>query len=161
MMFSILICALTFGAAGCASFEFSEQAIQAAMAEVDYGNFSSETLTGEAWKAFAKKDYPKLFAYTRKCIELYGEEAKKMNAAMKSYEPSSTASDKWALNDVGACHFMMAEAYVDMKMYPEAVQTYRTLAGDYKYCQCWDPKGWFWRPAENADLRADRYEHLE
>lgn len=144
----------------CATTSATEPEIQAAVATVDYGDYTSATLTGKAWKALAKKDYPELFAYTRKCVELYGEEGKKMNAGMTEFEPAGTASEKWALNDVGTCLYIMGSAYEDLEMYPEAAKAYRTLVNEYNYAQCWDPKGWFWRPAENAALRAERYDHL-
>jgi hypothetical protein len=33
---------------------------------------------------------------------------------------------------------------------------YRALTEGLKYCQCWDEKGWFWKPAEAAESRARR-----
>jgi hypothetical protein len=158
---ALLISVLCLLAAGCGATAVTERDIEAATATVDFGDYSSSTLTAGAWQARAEKDYPKLFAYTRECVELYGEEGKRMNAAMTDYEPFESAAEKWALNDVGTCLFIMAEAYVDLKMYPDAVKAYRTLAEDYTYAQCWDPRGWYWRPAQNADLKADKYEHLE
>jgi hypothetical protein len=35
---------------------------------------------------------------------------------------------------------------------------YRALTEGLKYCQCWDEKGWFWKPAEAA---AGRLKELE
>ena len=127
----------------------------------DFGDFSSETLTVKAWKALAARDYPKLFAYTQKCVELYGEEGKKMNAELTDFEPPETAAKKWALNDVGTSLFIMAKAYEELKMYPDAVKAYRTLANDYRYAQCWDPKGWYWHPAAGADLKAKELDYLK
>ena len=143
---------------GCATTKPTEQSIEAASASADFGDHASSTLTRKAWEALADKDYPKVLAYTHKCVELYAQEGKKMNSEMTDFEPSETAAQKWALNDVGTCLFIMADAYVALENFPEAVNAYRTLAKDYNYAQCWDPRGWFWRPAENADLKADRYD---
>jgi hypothetical protein len=144
-------------AVSCATVEVTDEDIQAATERLDYGDSTSATLVGKAWKASEKKDYPELLAYTRRCVELYGEEAKSMNAALTGFEPAKTAAEQWALNDVGTCMYIMANAYVDLEMYPEAVEAYRALATDYKYSQCWDPKGWFWRPAATAELNAEKY----
>jgi len=84
-----------------------------------------------------------------------------MNAELTDFEPVETAAKKWALNDVGTSLWMMANAYADLKMYPEAVKAYRTLANDYTYSQCWDPKGWYWHPAEGASHKAKEYEYLD
>lgn len=145
----------------CATGKVTEENIEATAKTLDYGNMSSETLAGKAWDASADKNYPELFAYTKKCVELYGEQGKQMNAALTRFEPAETASKQWALNDAGTCLFIMAEAYVELKMYPEAVRSYRTLAKDYTYAQCWDPKGWYWHPADGAENKAKKYDYLD
>ena len=145
----------------CAASKVTNQEINDASKSLDFGDFTSVTLAGKAWQASADKDYPELFAYTKKCVELYGEEGKAMNAKLSTFEPAETASEQWALNDVGTCLFIMADAYADLKMYPEAVKTYRTLAADYTYSQCWDQKGWFWQPAKGAEAKAKRYDYLD
>ncbi|NNF15195.1 MAG: beta-glucanase precursor [Gammaproteobacteria bacterium] len=142
---------------GCATTDVTETSIKEAAARVDYGDASSQTLADRAWKALAKKNYPELFAYTRRCVELYGEQGKSMNAGLTDFEPPATAAQKWALNDVGTCLFIMANAYEQLEMYSEASQTYHTLAEDYYYAQCWDAKGWFWRPAEDAARKAKKF----
>lgn len=161
MMRALLIPALAVLATNCATPKVAEQNIQAAAAATDFGDSSSETLTVKAWKALAEKKYPELFAYTSRCVELYADEAKRMNGEMTDYEPSATAAQKWALNDVGTCLFIKGEAYVNLERYPEAVKAYRAVVDDYKYAQCWDPKGWYWRPAEVAEKKAEAYAYRE
>ena len=146
---------------GCSTAKVSDSEIRAAADKIDYGNFKSETLTEKAWEAFKDKNYPELIAYADKNVELHGEEGARMNAELTGFEPIGTASTKWALNDVGTTLWMKANAYVEMKMYPEATATYELMVRDYKYAQCWDPKGWFWHPAENAHLKAKEYKYLD
>ena len=31
-----------------------------------------------------------------------------------------------------------------------ALEAYKTLVEKYSFSQCWDPKGWFWKPAVAA-----------
>ena len=57
----------------------------------------------------------------------------------------------WALNDVGTALFILGEAYRNAGQYEEAAQAYKKLINEYFYAQCWDPKGWFWKPAEAAE----------
>jgi len=143
--------------AGCATPEVTDAGIQAASERLDFGDSTSATLVSKAWKASSDKDYPELFAYTQRCVELYGEKGKKMNSALTYFEPSATAGQLWALNDVGTCLYIMANAYVELEMYQDAAATYRTLATDFKFSQCWDPQGWFWKPAETAEFNARKY----
>ncbi|MCK4882883.1 MAG: hypothetical protein KAS92_07655, partial [Candidatus Omnitrophica bacterium] len=54
-------------------------------AAYNYGDFRSETLTTKAWGAFNEGDLEAVLAYTNKCVELYGEQAQKMQASLQDY----------------------------------------------------------------------------
>jgi len=118
----------------------------------DFGDYRSVTLTTKAWEALAKGDIEAVLAFTNKCIELYGEQAKKMQASLKDYVTGSNQDvfNYWALNDVATSLFIQGESYRKAKMTDEAKEVYQKLIDDYAFGQCWDPKGWFWKPAEAA-----------
>lgn len=125
----------------------------ATFAEPDYGDHSSSTLTVKAWNAMGQQQFDDALAYVAKCEELYGAEAKKMQAAMTDYaptEPKEEASKFWALNDVGTCMFIKGEVLIKKGDKKGALEAFNKLVKEYKYAQCWDPKGWFWKPAEAA-----------
>lgn len=118
----------------------------------DFGDYRSVTLATKAWEALDKGDIEAVLVYTNKCIELYGEQARTMQASLKDYV---TGTDKeifsyWALNDVATCLFIQAEAYRKANMMDEAKEVYKKLIDNYSFGQCWDLKGWFWKPAEAA-----------
>lgn len=118
----------------------------------NYGDFRSETLTTKAWGALADGDLEAVLAYTNKCLELYGEPAKKMQNSLNEYPEGD--NDKifsfWALNDVATSLFIQGEAYRKAEMKDEALAAYKKVVNDYTYGQAWDTKGWFWKPAEAA-----------
>ncbi len=118
----------------------------------NFGDFRSETLTAKAWKALKDNDLDAVLAYTNKCIELYGEEAKKMQESLTDYPKGSKEEifAYWALNDVATCLFIQGEAYRRAKMDDEAKEAFEKLIQEYTYGQAWDPNGWFWKPAEGA-----------
>lgn len=118
----------------------------------DFGDNRSVTLTTKAWDALSKGDVEAVLAYTNKCIELYGEEAKKMQASLKEYPTGSNQEifNYWALNDVGTCLYIQGEAYTKANMTEEAKDAYKKLVDNYGFAQSWDTKGWFWKPAEAA-----------
>ncbi|MFA5059261.1 MAG: tetratricopeptide repeat protein [Candidatus Omnitrophota bacterium] len=118
----------------------------------DFGDYRSTTLASKAWAALEKGDIEAVLAYTNKCMELYGEQAKKMQASLSDY-PKGTNEEIfgfWALNDVATCLFIQGEAYRKAKMTDEAKEVFKKLMTEYTYGQCWDTKGWFWKPAEAA-----------
>ena len=51
----------------------------------NFGDFRSETLTTKAWEALKEGDLEAVLAYTNKCIEFYGGQAKKMQASLDGY----------------------------------------------------------------------------
>ncbi|MFC1594744.1 tetratricopeptide repeat protein [Candidatus Omnitrophota bacterium] len=120
--------------------------------EYDFGDFKSSTLTAKAWIALAEGNIEAVLAYTNKCVALYAEEAKNMQAGLTDYASGSNQDifKYWALNDVGTCVFIQGEAYKNAQMLEEAKESYASVINDYSYAQCWDTKGWFWKPAEAA-----------
>lgn len=117
----------------------------------DFGDHTSATLTGKAWEALAAGEHQLVKAYVDKCVELYSEEAKKQQSSLREY---AAGADKvhanWALNDVGTCLFIQGESYCKQQQPKEAVRAYQAIIDQYRFCQCWDTKGWFWKPAEAA-----------
>ena len=50
---------------------------------MDFGDHSSATLTGKAWKELNAKNYPDAIAYAKKCVELYEKQAVAMQKELK------------------------------------------------------------------------------
>jgi tetratricopeptide (TPR) repeat protein len=98
-----------------------------------------------------------VIAYTDKVLELYEPKAKDMQSAMTEYawESKDDIFSKWALNDVGTALFIKGEVFKKSGQYKEAKEAYQKLVKDYFYAQCWDPNGWFWKPAEAAQEALD------
>jgi len=67
--------------------------------------------------------------------------------------PAEKIKVYWALNDVGTGLFILGEAYNAAGMKEEAKKAYQRVISDYFYAQCWDPQGWFWKPADAAQQK--------
>lgn len=121
-------------------------------AAYNFGDFRSETLTTKAWIALKESDIEAVLAYTNKCLELYGEQAKKMQESLQAYPQGSNDEifGFWALNDVATSLFIQGEAYRQASMTDEAKEAFMKVVNEYTYGQAWDTKGWFWKPAEAA-----------
>jgi hypothetical protein len=122
----------------------------AAAAELDFGDFTSSTLTTKAWEALGEDKEKEAIAYADKCIELYTKEALKMQKGLKEFANDSEAGKLWALNDVGTCYFIKGKALAKQKKAKDAIVAYTYLKDRLGYSQCWDTNGWFWHPAESA-----------
>lgn len=119
---------------------------------LDFGDYSSMTLMVLAWKALDEGDYEAVLAYTNKCIELYAEEAAKMQSGLTELPtgPDEKIHAFWALNDVATAHFIQGEAYFKSDQLDLAKEAYQKVLDKYPYAQCWDPRGWFWKVAAGS-----------
>ena len=121
--------------------------------DIDLSDNSSSGLTAKAWEALNNKDLDGVLAYTNKCIESYGDKAREMQDSLTMYvwESKEKVFSYWALNDVGTCLYIQGKALRDAGRTKEAQEAYKRLIEDFKFAQCWDPGGWFWKPAEAAE----------
>lgn len=119
---------------------------------------TSQALTTKAWKSLGAGDLEDALEATVKCRELFAAEAKTQQAALDDFLPPEKGHDAWALNDVGTCLFIEGQAHEKAGRTAAAVTAYRQLVDDYRFAQCWDEKGWFWKPSQAA---ADRIKVLE
>ena len=124
---------------------------------LDFGDYKSATIATKAWEALAAQDLKAVDAYVGKCLELYEDEAAEMQKSLNEYpwESKEKIFSYWALNDVGTCLFIKGEAYKNAGNKGEAAKAFKKLVDQYSYSQCWDPQGWFWKPAEAAQQKLD------
>lgn len=136
---------------GCASGGTnSQQATTSENSKVDYGDYTSQTLTTKAWEALGEGQYMAAIRYAEKCAELYAAEAREMQASLKVKAPYAKANDYWALNDVGTGYFIKGQALLELGRKEEAVAAFKVLKEELYFAQAWDPNGWFWAPADAA-----------
>ena len=123
---------------------------------LDFGDFSSSTITTKAWDALNAGRHDEAIGYANKCIELYQAKAEEMQKALKAPVPSDQKEEvhnQWALNDVGTCLFILGQALEKQNKGPEALAAYKNLVEKVPFAQTWDTKGWFWKPADAAKER--------
>lgn len=125
-----------------------------APSKLDFGDFSSSAITTKAWKALEAKSYDDTLGYSGKCIEMFKGQAVDMQKALTAPPTEKEAVFKqWALNDVGTCYYIQAKALEGQGKQKEALEAYKFLADNLAFAQCWDTKGWFWKPADAAKSR--------
>lgn len=118
----------------------------------DFGDYKSTTLATNAWHALVKNDTKEIEAYTDKCIEMYSEEAARMQASLNDF-PSGEENilSYAALNDVATCLFVKGEAHYKAKDTEKAKAAYQRIIDEFSYGQTYDPASrTFWKPVEGA-----------
>lgn len=124
-------------------------------ANVDFDDMSSSALVQKSWSALAANDVVAVENYVNKILEKYAGAAKDMQENLDSYvtESHEKTASYWALNDVGTALFILGEAYNNAGRKEEAAKVYQRIVDSYFFAQTWDPKGWFWKPAEAAQKK--------
>ena len=120
---------------------------------VDFGDYSSLTLTVRAWEALGRGDAAAVAAYTKMCITLYEAEAKQQQASLKDFASKEHAFEPWALNDVATCYFILGESLRAQRHSADARSAFERIIAEFGFAQCWDPRGWFWKVTEGARIR--------
>ena len=130
-------------------------AILAHATAVLFGDHSSSTITTKAWGALDEKNFDNAVAYAKKCVEMYEKQAVEMQKGLTSPMAGErdAVSKMGALNDVGTCLFIMGQALEKQDKGQDALATYMQIFEKVPFAQCWDPKGWFWKPADAAKGR--------
>jgi hypothetical protein len=116
--------------------------------EYDFSNESPGALTAKSWEALNKKDERAVLAYTSRCIELYQEDAEDQEARLDDFAPSGSEADYEALNNVAVSYFIRGEFYKHKKDWGESRKNYKKVIDGFYFAQCWDPRGWWWKPSE-------------
>lgn len=127
-------------------------------------------LTTAAWQALNDRDYEKAVLKARACIGEFQSAADKTQQKLESQGAPSPRTGKplteeekqvilarGLLNDVATSFYIVGRAKENLGHLEDAKQAYRQ-AGRYSYARTWDPKGWFWSPAESAGVRLEEIE---
>ena len=111
---------------------------------------SSEQIILKAWEFLGKGELDKAMELSNKCIELYQDEAKKQQASLTACAPVGVERKYQVLNDVGTAYFIIAEAYKRQKVWDKSIENYQKVIDEFSFAQCWSPRGWFWKIAEDS-----------
>ncbi len=127
-------------------------------------------LLNAAWDNFNKQDYAAALRSASPCVAQFARQAQRDQARIETGETpkplppgpahrdSPEAKRTFAngvLNDAAACMFIVGNAQERTSLCSDARKTYQDLAR-LTYARVWDPKGWFWAPADAAEDGLDR-----
>jgi len=120
---------------------------------------SSAALTTKAWQALDGKNFDAAVAAADVVINTFGDAALKIQAATTA--APTTNEGKFALgplNDVGTAYFIKGSALEQLGKKQEAVAAYKMVVEKLPMAYCYDPKGWFWQPANAAREKLEKLE---
>jgi len=112
---------------------------------------SSADLIVKSWEAHGRRDTEATFKYTQECIDLYKDQADKIQSSLKALpKTKDEISSAQIMNDVATAYFIQAESYMRQEKIEEAKKIFKLIIDKYPYAQAWDQRGWYWQIAEAA-----------
>jgi tetratricopeptide (TPR) repeat protein len=158
----ILLCAACLFAFSSGSFVLAAEPVtipadtasvvpEAAQVPVTEKKLSSSELVDKAWEAHGQKDAVLTFEYTNQCIDLYKDEAARLQGALKELPRGKKEIEAvQVLNDVATAYFIQGESYRNQGKKEDAIKAFQVIADKYSFAQAWDQRGWFWVIAKTA-----------
>jgi hypothetical protein len=134
---------------------------------------AEETCLQNAWKSYESGDYANAIRYADQCIDNFGRKAMaiqedciqkgipKPKLPITTDVERSKVFNRGLLNDVATACFVKGRSAESLyKMNKTKNKSYKTMAEEaynmaceYNFGLCWDPKGWYWSPCDDANLR--------
>jgi len=133
-----------------------EEPAPAAPAVAAAANVSSQELVRKAWEASGNNDLEKVTSIAEQCRERFGAEARRLQSELSGFPQRGEEERYQALNDVGTCLFIEAEALMKNGKTEEAIALFQKAVDEYKWSQAWDPRGWYWSVAEKSQASIDK-----
>lgn len=124
---------------------------------------TSEEFVAAAWDAFNANQFKEAANFAQEVIDRWESEALRQQSSLTQTPPIGKVTEaeknaifaNWALNDVATAYFIKAWSLERLGKITEAQEAYRKVL-DFPYGRCWDPQGWFWSPAEEANRRLSK-----
>ncbi len=114
------------------------------------GDEEAWQVTGRAWAALGEKNWDEVAKLADRAEREWGAQAKKDNDGLSAYPKGDDAKQYANLNELATITWMKGEALRKKGDKQGAIAAYRKVLSDYRFGQCWDPKGWWWGPAGAA-----------
>ncbi len=119
---------------------------------------SSAEYVRKAWEASSSNNFEEVERLTNECVAQYSEEAKRQQASLTSLPSKGTEGQYPELNDVGTALFIHAEALMKKGEIEKSRELFSKIIAEFYWAQAWDPRGWYWTPAEKAQASIDKFD---
>lgn len=110
-------------------------------------------ITGVAWDHLNAARYEAGLGVIEKALVELEPKAKEEASRMRGYDAKGREWDHGAVNIAGTLWLIRGQMLEKQGKSSEAMAAYREVVATYPYAQAWDPAGWFWQPAKDAQRR--------
>ena len=112
--------------------------------------YPNKSLIQSAWDCHNEKEYDNALPYIEKCIALYDEKAKQLQASLTSPIPRDKINQYWMLNDVATAKFIKGRILYLKGNKKEARELFSDVIHNYSYAMSYDLRGWYWSISDAA-----------
>ncbi len=127
------------------------------VSEEELNTLPADKMILKAWTALGKGAVDSAIRIAEKVIERFKDEAIRQQESLSGHFPKAGTEDNYKeLNAVGTAYYIIAEGYEKEGHCDKALTYYRKAIREFPLSQNWDPRGWFWKVAEESKAKIDK-----
>ena len=111
-------------------------------------DYPNKGLVQAAWDSYNDKKYDDALSFAERCISIYDNNAKKLQASLKGPIPDNKINLYWQLSDVATAKFIKGKILYYKTETKQARQVFSDIIHNYGYAMTYDLRGWYWNVAD-------------
>ncbi len=133
-----------------AKYEIAQEALQ---------SLPADKLVNEAWSALGAGALDTAIEISNTILtRFYAKAQEEQRSLGGKFPQTGKEKDYPELNACGAALYIVAEAYEKKGDCQKAIEYYRRAIKEFPLAQNWDPRGWYWKVAEEAKGKIEKLE---
>ncbi len=139
--------------------EAEKQEVKFEVSEEELRTLPASKLILKAWGALGAGAFNTAIQVSEKVLERFREKAVAQQKSLSGQFPKAGKEKDYAeLNACGSALYVIAESYEKQGQCEKAIEFYRKAIKEFPLSQNWDPRGWYWKIAEEAKAKIEKLE---
>lgn len=136
-----------------------KQKVKYEVSKEELDTLPADKLILKAWGALGAGAFDTAIQVSEKVLERFKEKAISQQKSLSGQFPKAGEEKDYAeLNACGSALYVIAESYEKQGQCKKAVEFYRRAIKEFPLSQNWDPRGWYWKVADEAKAKIEKLE---
>ncbi len=136
-----------------------KQKVRYEVSEEELNTLPADKLILKAWGALGAGAFDVAIQVSEKVLERFREKAISQQKSLSGQFPKAGKEKDYAeLNACGAAFYVIAESYEKQGQCEKAIEFYKKAIKEFPLSQNWDPRGWYWKIADEAKAKIEKLE---
>ncbi len=139
--------------------DVKHQEVKFEISEEELKSLPPDKLILKAWGALGAGAFDTAVQISQTILSRFREKAVVQQKSLSGHFPKAGKEKEYSeLNACGAALYVIAEAYEKQGKCEKAIEFYKRAIREFPLAQNWDPRGWYWKVAEEAKTKIEKIE---